>query len=207
MNTRLLKGLYKKAEDFVKEDFPEDYRNSVSVNLNTLKNMKSKTFISHYCWVVYAAGFKEAVLNEMFPRLKEAYKDFDIEKIVRMRSLEKVYSVNSHESKAHSFIEGVKLIHREGFSNFKKRMLLEGIDSLKDLPYIGDITKKHLAKNIGLADVAKNDIWLERIKSYVNANSVDELIHFIQEEFDVSANTADVVLWRYCAENNDALKD
>lgn len=71
-----------------------------------------------------------------------------------------------------------------------------------DLPYVGNITKKHLAKNVGFADVAKNDTWLERVSDFVSAKYVDELTEYLSSEFDESKHVVDVILWRFCADND-----
>jgi len=52
-----------------------------SVNGDTFKNLKTKQFLTEYCWRVYAAGFRVTVVENKFPALKTAFKNFDIEKL------------------------------------------------------------------------------------------------------------------------------
>lgn len=64
------------------------------------------------------------------------------------------------------------------------------------LPWIGQITKYHLAKNLG-ADVAKPDRWLERI-----AACGGETVHALCAPFQGYGRPdrhLDVVLWRSAA--------
>lgn len=200
MDKKKLESFYQKAFDYTKKEHAEELEWAQGINENTFKNLKSKKFLSEYCWVVFAAGFKVETVKEKFPALKAAYKDFDLDSLSRMRSLKPVLEVINHEQKAQAFLDGAKLIHEEGFSKFKKRLQKEGMTALQSLPYIKDITQKHLAKNIGLADVAKDDVWLERIKEKYSAGSVEELVDYLSAKFKQSKHVVDVVLWRYSAD-------
>jgi hypothetical protein len=72
-------------------------------------------------------------------------------------------------------------------------------DMLKKLPGIGPITKYHLAKNIGMANVAKPDIWLERA-AVLCSTTVQELVEFLSKKYGLSRHAVDVILWRYGAD-------
>jgi hypothetical protein len=65
------------------------------------------------------------------------------------------------------------------------------------LPWIGGITKYHLAKNFG-ADVAKPDVHLQRLAD-AEGCSAQELCDRLAGETGLRAATIDVVLWRACA--------
>lgn len=65
------------------------------------------------------------------------------------------------------------------------------------LPWIGNITKYHLAKNFG-ADVAKPDVHLQRLAE-ANGTTPAGLCERIAAANDVRISTVDVVLWRACA--------
>jgi hypothetical protein len=65
------------------------------------------------------------------------------------------------------------------------------------LPWIGPITKYHLAKNLG-ADVAKPDRWLERL-AQVELDTVANLCLRLAAATGDRIATVDVVLWRACA--------
>jgi hypothetical protein len=65
------------------------------------------------------------------------------------------------------------------------------------LPWIGGITKYHLAKNLG-ADVAKPDVHLQRL-GHANGCSAAELCRRLAEASGLRVATVDVVLWRACA--------
>lgn len=65
------------------------------------------------------------------------------------------------------------------------------------LPWIGDITKFHLAKNFG-ADVAKPDVHLQRLADREGVTP-QRLCERLAAETGYRAATVDVVLWRACA--------
>jgi hypothetical protein len=65
------------------------------------------------------------------------------------------------------------------------------------LPWVGETTKYHLAKNFG-ADVAKPDVHLQRLAEHYGTTP-QELCARIASETGYRAATVDVVLWRACA--------
>lgn len=65
------------------------------------------------------------------------------------------------------------------------------------LPWIGSITKYHLAKNFG-ADVAKPDVHLQRLAD-LEQTTPQALCERIAKETGYRIATVDVVLWRACA--------
>lgn len=67
----------------------------------------------------------------------------------------------------------------------------------ESLPWIGGITKYHLAKNFG-ADVAKPDRHLQRLAD-AEGCTPQELCDRLAAETGYRAATIDVVLWRACA--------
>lgn len=69
---------------------------------------------------------------------------------------------------------------------------------LQALPWIGSITRYHLAKNFGV-DCAKPDIWLERVAA-VSGEDVQEMCRRLGAECDLKARTVDLLIWRACAE-------
>ena len=94
-------------------------------------------------------------------------------------------------------MRGAKLIANEGFIAFKKRVQQNPTDTLEELPGIGPITKYHLAKIIGILDVAKPDIWLVRAAELCNASSVEQMIEYQSRELNETHHTIDVAIWVY----------
>lgn len=67
----------------------------------------------------------------------------------------------------------------------------------ESLPFIGGITKYHLAKNFG-ADVAKPDIHLQRLADWEGTDA-QSLCRRLAKESGYRASTVDLILWRACA--------
>lgn len=65
------------------------------------------------------------------------------------------------------------------------------------LPWIGGITKFHLAKNLGV-DCAKPDVHLQRLAD-LHGETVDGLCGRLAGEIGWRKATVDVILWRACA--------
>ncbi len=68
---------------------------------------------------------------------------------------------------------------------------------LETLPWIGGITKYHLAKNFGL-DVAKPDVHLQRLADREGC-TVQSMCERLARELELRVATVDTVLWRACA--------
>lgn len=194
------KRFYRSALAYVRNHHPDDLNWAEGITPTTFEDMDAQTFLAEYCWVVYAAGFRVSTFQQKFDALTRAFHAFDIEKLSRMNSVRSALSVINHKLKAESFLKGAKQIYREGFSNFKARLRNNGIDTLKELPYIAEITRKHLARNIGLMDVAKDDIRLTRLAKEFEAPSVEILTSFLAREFRTRKGVVDLVLWYYCAD-------
>lgn len=71
------------------------------------------------------------------------------------------------------------------------------VEYCQRLPWIGGITKYHLAKNLGV-DVAKPDVHLQRLAAAAN-DTVHGLCARLAVETGLRIATVDVVLWRACA--------
>ena len=199
MNDKNAQKMFKAALIYCKKNYPDELKMIMSISPDTLNNMTVKDFLEEYCWVVYARGFKESILKSLFPRLKKAFRNFDLTALKQMRSPTEVLVVFKHKVKANCFLKGSKAIATEGFITFKRRLKEKGICVLEELPGIGPITKSHLARNIGLADVPKRDRWLVRAAKACNTN-VDEFVVFLSKQNKLKRGVIDAVIWRYGAD-------
>lgn len=196
-------ALFERARIYSRISHPKEIPWAERTTPETFRNMKSRRFLMEYCWVVYASGFRVSVLEPIFPNLRRAFKNFDLQALSRMHSISAPLAVFKNEKKATCYLAGCHLIAREGFPRFKARVRATGIDALQSLPGVGTITKFHLAKNIGLADVAKPDIWLVRAAAAC-ATDVVTLVDFLSLSTGFSRHVVDVILWRYGADGKFA---
>ena len=165
--------------------------------VQTWRDLDEQEFLSQYCWVVFASGFRVAVVEKYFEDIEKVFKRFDPKAVARMKQVNRDKLPIGNKRKANGFLKGAKIVHKEGWGVFKARVKREGMDALKELPWIGDITKKHLAKNIGLADVAKNDVHLRWCAKRCSAKTVDELVTFLAAKYGMTKHKVDAVLWEW----------
>jgi hypothetical protein len=71
------------------------------------------------------------------------------------------------------------------------------LEFCQSLPWIGPVTKYHLAKELGL-DVAKPDVHLERLAAR-DKTSVQRLCARLARQSGYRVATVDTILWRACA--------
>lgn len=72
------------------------------------------------------------------------------------------------------------------------------IEFCAELPWIGPVTKHHLAKNFGV-DTAKPDVHLERLAGVENRDTF-QLCARLARQSGYRIATVDSILWRACAE-------
>ena len=197
--------MFEAAKAYCEKEHPSEVDWAHSISHETFTNLSSKQFLSEYCWVVYVSGFKVSTIEKIFPDLQTAFKEFELEELATMKSTKAVLAIFNNEKKASSFLKGSKIIAKEGFLALKKRLQSAGIDMLDELPGIGPILKFHLAKNIGLEDVAKPDVWLVRAAGACSS-TVQELVDFLSKKYEMSRHAVDVILWRYGADQGLGLK-
>ena len=190
MDEQKANNMYTNAVVWLGEDF--------EVPVYDFDALNATQFLEHYCWCVFAAGFSNDVVHKHFDAIAEAFHGFDIDAIAKMDAIDVNTLSIKHSDKANGFLRGAKAVAAEGFDEFKERLLAGGMDVLeRELPGIGPKTKKHLAKLIGLEDVAKDDIWLTRCAEACSTG-VDALCRFLADKFNEPIHHVDTILFEYC---------
>lgn len=146
-----------------------------------LENIENDDFFQEYVHVVLNSGFNNEAANEI---KKKFMQNFD-------------FNVIKHEKKRDAIRRGYTeheewLIKIKTFSKDE-----EIIEYIGKLPYIGDITKYHLARNIGL-DVAKPDRHMIRIAEKYGYNDVNDMCQALANVVNERIGVIDTILWRYC---------
>lgn len=158
MDDAIADDLWLHAFDHIKATEPETLAWARSVSPASFRNLRLKRFLSLCSFVVYASGFKLMTIDARFPAISMAFEEFEPDRLVRMGSLGPVLNVSGNERKAECFLRGAKLVIKEGFVAFEKRLRKDGAEVLAALPGLGPITKDHLAKDTGFLDVANGDV-------------------------------------------------
>ena len=102
----------------------------------------------------------------------------------------------NYERKIDAIIKTTKWLHETSESEFKRFLLdaQKDIKIFKQLDYIGDITKYHLALCLGF-NVAKPDVHLTRIAGHFNKDPL-ELCKKLSQETGYPVRIVDAILWR-----------
>jgi len=140
-------------------------------------------FFMEYAWVVLNSGMKNQVAENIWHRVLDAlmFKGWQVDAVFR----------HSGKSKA---IQNAWDNQESLFQEFSTKPADELLDWLQALPWIGPITKYHLAKNLGM-DVCKPDRHLMRIAAKYELTP-EELCASLARETGNRIGTVDYVLWR-----------
>jgi endonuclease III len=144
------------------------------------KPFDSKDFMREYIWVVLSAGMKNQVVQMIEQRIYNAHNNG-----------EPLGSVFKHKGKVKA-IEFMFENHERIFKEYQEAP--NCLDYLESLPFIGKITKYHLAKNLG-EDVVKPDRHLVRIARSYNTTP-QALCEKLSKETGYMKATVDLILWR-----------
>lgn len=135
-------------------------------------------------FVICNSGMKNTVARGIFAKCRNA-----------LHAKTPVFDVFKHPGKA----DAIETIWRDRANLLKG--YIAAVDKLafcESLPWIGGITKYHLAKNFG-ADVAKPDVHLKRLADREGC-TVQILCERLAAETGLRVAAIDTVLWRACAD-------
>lgn len=153
----------------------------------------SMEFFLQYSWIVISSGMKNQVAQEIHRKI------FDC--MLRDGNPHKIHEVFGHKGK----VRAIKIFW--GMKNERFHYYQEAQDKLaylETLPWVGPITKYHLARNLGL-DVCKPDRHLVRIAQKYQKIPA-ELCHDLSMATGDRIGVVDVVLWRSVGKSKDHLK-
>ena len=153
-----------------------EYEINWSESLEPVSN--SKEFWSEYAWVVISSGLKNQVAREIWNKVF----------LARARN-QGASTVFGHEGKS----KAIDHVYENRDRLFAEYQIAENkIEWLQTLPWIGPITKYHLAKNYGF-DCVKPDRHLVRI---AGDEGPEALCRRLSEQSGDRIATVDVVIWR-----------
>lgn len=180
-NTRIqnrnMISFYKKCKEEIKK---RGFRNELEdVENRSLDDIDAQYFFEQYVYVVLSAGMKNQVAEQIF---QEAFKE----------GLDTI----GHERKRKAVKEGVKKYRKWYQELLDKPSKNDKLDFLQTLPWIGPVTKYHLARNIGI-DVAKPDRHLTDAAKRHGYDDVQKFCKDISEKTGDRIGTVDYVIWRY----------
>ncbi len=167
-----------------------------------ISELTPRQFVNQHAWVVLTSGFRVQIIQDKWDAILKAFWDFEIQEYMRHpeETLEEALKIFGNERKMRAIIKVGHLISKEGWGPIHSQVLEEPSEFpfLESLPYIGKITKYHLARNIGF-DVIKPDRHLVRLGEFFNQDPFvlcDLIYEGVNHKFRLG--TIDLILWRYC---------
>lgn len=169
-----------------------DWQDNVSFS-----SITSKVFLKESAWVILAAGLNDNVVSKKFNELSDVFFSWDPTQIVNnMECEKKALLLFNNKLKIRAIISVANIIVDVGINEIKNNIVTKGVDYLEEFPFIGPVTKYHLAKNIGLL-YSKPDRHLVRISDLLGYNSPRILCEAISKLTSEKISVVDLVIWRY----------
>jgi len=165
----------------------KDSFETIKKRLHNPPVLNAEEFAEECIYVILAGGFRQKIAKKKFGEIMhfiygggkicEANLLSIFGNANKIRAIVKVW--NNRES------------YRNGFYELKNET--EKLSYLAKLPHIGEITKNHIARNLGI-NVVKHDVWIQRLETVLGSKM------FAQIERDTKLNRGyiDVVLWKAC---------
>lgn len=137
-------------------------------------------FFAQYMWVVLSSGMKNQIARLIEGRILRAWHEG--------RTTAQAFN---HKGK----VKAIDYVRANQFGYFVEWSRSEDqLEYLEKLPFIGQITKYHLAKNLGL-DVVKPDRHLVRIAGNLKTTPL-ALCQSLSRESGYRIGTVDLIIWR-----------
>lgn len=162
------------------------------------REFSESDLLREHAWVVLNSGFRESVVRKKFDYISLCYCDWESAKeivIHRRQCVETASAAFNNIKKLEAMANAASFIGSIGFSRFHKDFVSDPISTLRELPYIGDVTVWHLAKNVGV-NVSKPDRHLVRLAEQFGYEDAHEMCEAIHIETGDHVAVADLVLWR-----------
>lgn len=146
-----------------------------------IKCRHSSDFFAEYVWVVVSSGMKNQIAQKIYKKVMGA--------VIDRVPINTVFGHKGKVKAINQVLANLKELYLEYLMDNDKLSWLEA-----RLPYIGGITKYHLAKNLGL-DVCKPDRHLVRIANKYSMTP-QKLCLKLAHETESKVAVVDQIIWR-----------
>lgn len=160
----------------------EGYDKEIDWQTNLKPCSNNWNFACEAIWVILNSGMKEQIARKINEKVMQAINQGG-----------DISSVFNHKGK----VAAIKYVVENSGKLFEEYVLSgEKIEYLKKIPFIGNITCYHLAKNLG-HDCVKPDRHLVRIANQYNT-APDQMCEKLSKETGDKKCVVDIVIWRAC---------
>lgn len=169
----------------------------------SFESFTEQQFLRECAWVILCSGFREETVRRYFDYISLVHSDWEsAEAVLDSYPLCVITASRAidNRSKLEAIVAVARRVNGAGFLNFKEAILRDPISELCKLPYVGEVTSWHLAKNLGL-NVAKPDRHLVRISENLGFTDAHALCQSLALLVGEQVKVVDLVIWRYLADN------
>lgn len=159
-----------------------------SVRERRFEDMDAEDFFLHYVYVVLNSGMRNQVAERIYYSFLEKHLDLN---------------TIGHKGKREAIREA-KTNYTRWFGELKAAE--DKIEYLRGLPWIGDITAHHLARNLCIVDTVKPDRHLTKLARQFGYSTPIEMCRAIQSQTNERLGIIDLILWRYSNLTGRSLK-
>lgn len=162
------------------------------VRERSFKDVDAEQFFLDYVFVVLNAGMKNQVAQKIYERFLESKLDTSV---IRHEGKRKAIETALAEYK--NWYCSLTIIYSHMYNPGQNgKTINDVLEYLESLPWVGGITRYHLARNLGF-DVAKPDRHLVRLCAMFGYKDVQEMCESVSKKTEDRVGLVDVILWRY----------
>ena len=160
------------------------FANEIKWSENIVAPADAEDFAQHAIYVIINSGFRTSVAVLVHERCMHA--------LTKRRPLSKAFR---HERK----VSAIRTIWRDRSALYQAFLAADDkLDFCETLPFVGPVTRYHLAKNLGV-DTAKQDLHLDRLARR-DETTAAKLCGRLARKTGYRTATVDTILWRACVE-------
>lgn len=174
----------------------------------TIASVTESEFLGEAAWVILSAGFRESVVRAKFPAISRAFLGWVAASVIlrhRKYCRERALRIFASRRKISAILGVVETVDWAGFGEVKRLLMVDPIRFIRTLPFMGEATSYHLAKNLGVP-VVKPDRHLLRVAVATGFGSPGEMCERITAVVGDKPSVVDLVIWRYATLNADYVR-
>jgi hypothetical protein len=156
-------------------------------------------FFEQYVWCVYVSGFNAAIVAAKWPQLTKAWMGFNPYMCEKNQYLEADKVISN--SKKNLEITKISQEIRACGSKFVDRFTRKYLDDrykMQRLPFMGETTSYHLARNLGF-DYVKPDLHLTRLMKLFNFGSAEVMCQHVNNRTGCPIPLVDFAMFCYAS--------
>ena len=213
--SKIDRGVFCALEDYIISNGLGSDKDDFTVIRDRLKcppMLDADAFAEEVAYVILASGFRQKVAKAKFAEIMGFIRTHSESDVVEANLLP-IFG-NVHKVRAICSVWRDRQKWRDGFYAIPVADVDGRLDYLESMPYIGRITRNHIARNLGMNKV-KYDVWIQRLGVALYGRGDEQVSSPVTDEVRCACDTMfaeisvatglpigyiDVVLWKACQE-------